>query len=64
MPNKYIEFVKAHPILPNETAQERISRVAQLWREYKQQNGGFVGMADPNIYQQPYQTGFIPRRPY
>ncbi len=37
--NAYIEFVKANPALRGESAQQRISRVAQMWRQLKAQGG-------------------------
>ena len=38
---KYIDFMKAHPQLSNETAQERFKRVGALWRKFKQ-TGGYL----------------------
>ena len=48
MKNAYIEFVKQHPQQQGESAQDRIRRVAMLWRELK--NGGkMIGQRPPNV---------------
>lgn len=48
--NQYIEFVKKHPAHKNETPQERIKRVAQLYRTSQgSYDGGYYGLADKVI---------------
>lgn len=41
--NPYIQFVKQHPRLAGETAQQRISRVASLWRQVRQRSQQAAG---------------------
>jgi hypothetical protein len=37
MGNPYIEFIKQNPRIEGESAQERIKRLAELWKQYKNQ---------------------------